>query len=43
MGKDTRRKFDKEFKQNTVKMIIEGKRRVEEISRDQDVVPKSYP
>jgi transposase len=39
MGKQTRRTFDQEFKRNTVKMIIDGRRKAEEIARDLNVVP----
>lgn len=40
MEKVKRRKYDKEFKINTVKMILNENRKVREIARDLDIVPE---
>lgn len=40
MEKGTRRRFDKEFKVNTVKLIVNENRKVQEIARDLGIVPE---
>ncbi len=38
-GKEGRRQFDKEFKREAVRLVVEGRRRVSDVARDLGIEP----